>query len=165
MGKQGAAELSLAGSVSAPRSCAVVVRDSCGGYVRTEGHSLKINKSALPGWAWDMLAAEERRYRLPEIEVVWRVWRKPWNVQTSGAAFPLRYRIVITAGTDEQDQHLMLLHELGHIVVGPNHGHDARWRSVVDHLWARYGLTEYAAERERVVQLLSSPEFRWLLLS
>lgn len=110
-----------------------------------------------------MLAAEERRYRLPEIVVNWRVWRGPWNVQTSGVASPRKYRIGITAGTDEQDQRVMLLHELAHIVVGPGHGHDAVWRSVVDELWARYGLTEKAAQHEQLVTLLNNPEVRRLV--
>lgn len=70
---------------------------------------------------------------------------------------------MITAGTDERDQCLMLLHELGHIVVGPNHGHDARWSAVVGRLYARYGLTDYAAQRERAVRLVASREVRELL--
>lgn len=119
-------------------------------------------KAALPGWAWDILVAEERRYRLPEIQIRWRVGRDQ-NHQTSGRAFPLEYRIVITAGTDERDQRLMLLHELAHVVAGPTHGHGARLTPVVESLYARYGLTDYAAQRERMVRLLSRPEVRRLL--
>lgn len=111
-----------------------------------------------------MLAQEERRYGLPEIQVNWRVWRGPGNLQTSGVASPRKYRIGITAGSDEQDQRVMLLHELGHIVVGSGHAHDDVWRSVVDELWARYGLTEQAAQHEQLVRLLNNPEVRRLVL-
>lgn len=126
---------------------------------------MKIKEAALPGWAWDILTAEEWRYRLPDIQIVWRVSRKRGHPQTSGTAFPLTFRIVINAGTDERDQRLMLLHEISHIVVGPGHGHDAPWSAVFESLHARYGLTAYAAERDRLLQFLASPEVRRLLSS
>lgn len=122
---------------------------------------MKIEKSPLPEWAREILAAEQQRYGLPDIQVHWRLWRGPDNMHSSGTARPRTFQIAFTAGTDEPDQRVILLHEFAHVVVGPGHGHDATWRTVADELWARYGVTEAAALHEQIVRAL--PQLRQLL--
>jgi hypothetical protein len=69
------------------------------------------------------------------------------------------HRIVITAGTDETDKRVMLLHEFGHIYRRDGSGPRRRLRAVVDELWARYGLTEAATLHEQLVTLARNPSF------
>ena len=71
---------------------------------------------------------------------------------SSGHAEPYSGRIVVTAGWDETDQRLVLLHELGHLLAPAHEWHGKKWRQIVARLYAKYGGTEmvaYAQAHER----------------
>ena len=68
-------------------------------------------------------------------------------------------RIIVSAGTDETDARMVLLHELAHIVAGPRVHHGSRWRRVVTRMYARYGgpeIVAHAAKHERRKRLFDT---------
>ena len=65
-------------------------------------------------------------------------------------------RIVISAGDNEIDCRMVLLHELAHLLAPRRSNHDAAWRRVVARLYSKYGGPEvvaWAAKHERKERL------------
>ena len=149
-----------------------------------------IRRSTVPGWAWDMICAVERGERI-EVEWEWRVRngnpavRRYGHLLDSGSERVREWasdriregaasyssgrcyyewpttRIVVTAGTDEMDARMVLLHELAHVVAGPRAHHGPKWRRTALRLYRRYGGAEvvaHAAEHERRKRLVSAAQ-------
>ena len=109
----------------------------------------------MPTWAKELAiqAVEENsRRKVPPI-----AWRKSSIGCSSGKArmysqksgFMKYSFILIRAGSSEQDQKLVLLHELAHWMCSRKEHHSMKfWRLAFD-LYAKYGVdSEYAKQRE-----------------
>jgi hypothetical protein len=70
-----------------------------------------MTRTSAPGWALDLMAAvcEEAGVELPHL-----AWRRAFRATSSGLARLDAGRISVTAGRDELDARLTLLHELAH---------------------------------------------------
>ena len=75
--------------------------------------------------------------------------------------YTARYKITITAGSQSQDQRLVLLHELAHVICPKNVNHGAVfWRKAWE-LYKRYGVDlEYALNREKGYRKESEIQYR-----
>jgi predicted metal-dependent hydrolase len=109
----------------------------------------------MPEWAKELterVVKENSRRKVPPI-----AWRKVSRSCSSGKARMysqksgyMKYScILIRAGTSEQDQKLVLLHELAHWMCSRGERHSMKfWRLAFD-LYAKYGVdSEYAKKRE-----------------
>lgn len=93
---------------------------------------------AAPSWAHELIDVVVQEYGIKKPELVW-TWDKKNRLQSGGNANG--FRININAGTDVQDQHGTLLHELAHVIViqrDKNRGHNQGMYEVAWDLWERY---------------------------
>jgi hypothetical protein len=102
-----------------------------------------------PEWVSIIIDEVCARYRVRRPRVQW--WRREerWS---SGHWDRHAYKLHVTAGTDELDQRLVLLHELAHLLRDhrakkPAH-HDVRFWRIAWDLYEHYGIADHAAERE-----------------
>lgn len=131
----------------------------------------------VPEWAEELTiqVCKDYRRRLPE-----QMWRKSFdrhwverftkedgtrlfikriNNSSSGSYTRTRNLIKIRAGSDEQDQRLVLLHELAHHIMGRNkaHGHSLKFWRIAFELYKRYGVDmDYAYKREKDYRKLAT---------
>lgn len=123
-----------------------------------------------PDWATELFEKVCKDYNrgLPSQFV----WKKRNSQYTTGTTYPSwdrRYvktktglksinwygEVVVRAGKDEQDQKLVLLHELAHHVVarsksGRGQGHTIKFWKLAFELYERYGVDmDYAYKREK----------------
>lgn len=94
----------------------------------------RLKSRPVPAWAQDLVAQVcDEAGRQPPRHVTW--WRRsdPWS---SGHTSKGEGRIHVTAGTDERDQRLVVLHELAHWLSPPGHHHSRHFWQLT---WTLYG--------------------------
>src|SRR4051794_37608637 len=107
-----------------------------------------MTSTSMPDWASTITTEVVRSagVRMPVIN--WKTGTG--HPGTSGSTS--KERINITAGTDEKDQKLVLLHELAHWIMierhGMREGHTPLFWAVAFDLYEYYGLGQYAAGQE-----------------
>lgn len=117
--------------------------------------------ATAPTWATELIASvcADHRRKVPAL-----TWYNGTSSSTSGrTSYPYRGfsfgsqqvklipgRIHITAGTDETDLKMVLLHELAHWITSRSkrHGHDAKFWDKAFQLYAQHDLVDYARSRE-----------------
>jgi hypothetical protein len=97
-----------------------------------------------PEWAEQLAAETVKAYGLDMPEIKWR--QSEDSERTSGRVNRHKSELVITAGSDEQDQKMALLHELAHWVTTGHH--DTEFWVVAFDLYEQHGLSQYAIGRE-----------------
>jgi hypothetical protein len=97
-----------------------------------------------PAWAVRLVSetCEARGIKAPTL-----TWRKGSGLSSSGRYYATEDRITITAGSDRQDQRLVLLHEIAHHLTPKAHHGEAFWR-VAWALFREHRLTRYALTRK-----------------
>jgi hypothetical protein len=117
-------------------------------------HAVSTGPTGPPRWAKNLLARVLRDAgwspeQIAATELVWRPHNRRFG--SSGRTRPTERRIAIWAGTDRQDQRLVLLHEAAHILCPPREGHGVGFWRVAWPLFQRYGVPmRYALKREAV---------------
>ncbi len=89
-----------------------------------------------PKWATDLLLhiADDLgpRYRVRRLE-----WSRYKSTHSGGMAYSGR-RIRMRAGSDRQEQRIVLLHELAHVAASITANHDREMYRIAWHLWRTY---------------------------
>ena len=85
-------------------------------------------QEAIQLWAnrWRNLRAWGRE--LSEVQIEYRSRSEEVGSYSTGLAFPVRRRIVITHGSDMSDALACVLHELAHLAVDGREWHGRKWR-------------------------------------
>lgn len=90
-----------------------------------EGEQILMGK--VPEWAVKLCQIVARTYERTDLPTL--IWRNQTKFKSSSgmsqATFGLdRYVLTLRAGTDLNDQRMVLLHELAHWLIGNKHNHD-----------------------------------------
>lgn len=109
---------------------------------------VKKRKTNAPQWVLDLaqdVVKSKCHKRMPII-----IWRKRHGFHSTGVTYSLEGRITVRAGSDEQDQKLVLLHELAHYLCPKACGHNMRFWKTAWTLYKEYNIDlAYAFEREK----------------
>jgi hypothetical protein len=109
---------------------------------------VKNRKSKAPQWVLDLAEDVVKKHTHKRIPVI--TWRQGHGFHSSGREFGIEKRIAITAGTDEQDQKLVVLHELAHYLCPVKAHHNMRFWRTAWMLYKEYDIPEeYAFKREQ----------------
>lgn len=112
-------------------------------------------KMTIPDWAQELTIKVCKDYNRwpPKI-----IWRNRYGKHSSGVTYVYKKRgfdITVRAGTDIDDQKLVLLHELAHYIVakskkGKRESHSLRFWRLAFELYECYGVDrDMAYEREK----------------
>ncbi len=136
---------------------------------KRRGGKRGINPKTVPAWARELADTVCSDFNLDPVPIRWRK-RRPYTVSgvrivgdgterfretridrsSSGRYFKGKdCHIIVTAGVDEADQKLVLLHELAHHMSPPKHNHTFEFWENAWTLYSRYFEDlEYAYNRE-----------------